>query len=722
MKEIKENKDLTILPRGGFIARTAAGLIQVGATPETIKDTMVIESEVPQVYLIPAQLFSFNYGISTADFEFPMYYNFFIKKRKTFLIGPKKDLEKIDLVLREALFGPKRIDVSNDYFEGKAALNRPRLKKEMNFFKYEPSLGRRIRMDDMVEYIPLHRGESLNYRGLEIINKDKKNYIIKDNGKDITLPKEFMFLPPEPEKAKKTFMPPLFGLTIIGSSHGFDPGEKTTGFIIWINRRGILVDPPVNSTGWLEKNGINPKSIGDLILTHCHADHDSGTLQKILEERRIRVHTTKTIMNSFLTKYSILTDIPYKILEKTFDFFPVMLGYPHAILGGRFLFKYSFHSIPTIWFETFFQDQSFTYSSDIFNHPPTIRELQEKNVMSRERAEEFLNFPWNNSIIIHEAGIPPIHTPIKFLEELDDKIKEKLYLIHISSKSIPEGKGLKLAKSGAENTLSCQVSALTENITRKKLEIISNVDLFYNLDLTKARNIIKRTYFETFEEGEHIIKVGDEGSKFYIICSGEVIIKVKNREIHTSGLYDYFGETALVCNTPRNADVYARSDVMLLVLEKEDLLELIGESRIISKARNLAMIREMESWELFSKSSLLRKASPTQKTELQALMKYYQFKKNRRLIKSGQKARQAYFISVGFVDIYRDNELIYEAGSGEIITKISFSRNYPHYDYDAFCRSDVELFKIDMPELNHLLNRNPGLKVQMVKLNPINNI
>jgi len=248
------------------------------------------------------------------------------------------------------------------------------------------------------------------------------------------------------------------------------------------------------------------------------------------------------------------------------------------------------------------------------------------------------------------------------------------------------------------------------------------VDLFYNLDLTKARNLIKRTYFETFEEGEHIIKVGDEGSKFYIICSGEVIIKVKNREIHTSGLYDYFGETALVCNTPRNADVYARSDVMLLVLEKEDLLELIGESRIISKARNLAMIREMESWELFSKSSLLRKASPTQKTELQALMKYYQLKKNRRLIKSGQKARQAYFISVGFVDIYRDNELIYEAGSGEIITKISFSRNYPHYDYDAFCKNHVELFKIEMPELNQLLNRNPGLKVQMVKLNPINNI
>ena len=718
----KKNEYITLLPRGGLMARTSAGLIQVGASPETIKDTMIQESEVPQVYLVPNQLFSFKYGISTADFEFPMYYNFFIKQRKTYLAGPKKELKKIELVIKEALFGPREIDVSKDYADGTEAKNMPNLKEEMAFFKYEPKLGRNIKMDDLVEYVSLEKGETFNYKNIEIINRDEKNYLIKDGERELVISKDFLFIPPETEKNKRAFSPPLFGITIIGSSHGFDPGEKTTGFIIWLNKRGILVDPPVNSTGWLEKNGINPKSIGDLILTHCHADHDSGTLQKILEERRIRVHTTKTIMHSFLTKYSNLTDIPYEILEKTFDFRPVILGQAHIILGGIFSFKYSFHSIPTIWFETFFQNQSFTYSSDVYNHPPTIKELEEKKIMPKERAEEFLNFPWQNSIIVHEAGIPPIHTPIKVLEDLSPEIKEKLYLIHISAKSIPEGKGLNLAKSGAENTISCEVSAITENITRKKLEIISNVDLFQDLDLKKARSIIKRTYYECYEAGEHIIKVGDEGDKFYIICSGEVLIKVKNREIHTSGMYDYFGETALVCNTPRNADVSAKSDLLLLVMNKKELLELISSSNILKKARNLAAIRDLETWDLFSKNSILRSCSTTQKTELQSLMKFKKISKNKQIITAGTKAMHAYILSKGFVDIYRDHKPLYEAGSGEIISKIHFLEDYPLYDYDAFAGSEVELFEIDMTDLNQLLDKNPGMKVKLIKLNPLNDL
>ena len=35
----------------------------------------------------------------------------------------------------------------------------------------------------------------------------------------------------------KEFVPPHFGVTILGCSHGFDPKGSTTGFIIWINKR-----------------------------------------------------------------------------------------------------------------------------------------------------------------------------------------------------------------------------------------------------------------------------------------------------------------------------------------------------------------------------------------------------------------------------------------------------------------------------------------------------
>lgn len=39
--------------------------------------------------------------------------------------------------------------------------------------------------------------------------------------------------------------------------------------------------------------------------------------------------------------------------------------------------------------------------------------------------------------ILHEAGIPPIHTPTPVLENLSQEIKSKLYLYHIAIKDLP---------------------------------------------------------------------------------------------------------------------------------------------------------------------------------------------------------------------------------------------------------------------------------------------
>ncbi|MEQ8187973.1 MAG: cAMP/cGMP-dependent 3',5'-cyclic-AMP/GMP phosphodiesterase [Candidatus Eremiobacterota bacterium] len=715
-------EDVTVLPRGGIIARTSAGPVQVGAIPETIKDTMVREGNVPQIFLMPAKLFSFEYGISTADFEFPIYYNFYIKNRKTILIGPKKDGKKIISVIKEALYGPRHPAVEHDYREGKKAKTFPALKKEFTYFKFEPELGRTAVMDDFIDYIPLEEGEVFKFNHIEIINQDRENYLIKDGGKNFLLPKDFIFPENKPGKLSinSCYSPPNFGITVIGSGHGFDPTEKTTGFIIWINGRGILVDPPVNTTRWIKENNINPKLIGDLILTHCHADHDSGTLQKILEERRIRLHTTRTIKESFLKKYSVITDIPAKFLEKMFDFHPVVIGNLHEILSGKFVFKYSFHSIPTIWFETYFYDKSLVYSSDMFNHPPSIKKVERKKIMSKARAEEFLNFPWNHSIIIHEAGIPPIHTPVKFLEELSDKIKEKLYLIHVSQKTIPEGSGLKLAKSGIEHTIICDISREEQNLLDEKLDIILNTDLFRNLNPLKALTVLSRAYYEEFSPGDEILRTGQKGDKFYIIHSGEAVVSVNGTPLKIYSTYDYFGETSIIFNIPRTASIAVRTPLKVLVIEREDLLELLNHGGIMERVKNLAIIRDLESWQLFNET-ILKNLSATQKTELQAIMDYEIIPKDTIIIKKGQKVTDAYLIKSGTVEISKDT-YIYQARRGDFLAKISFSPFYPVYDYNAVTKEKVETFKLNMTALKQVMDKNPGIMVKLIKLNPLNEI
>ena len=59
----------------------------------------------------------------------------------------------------------------------------------------------------------------------------------------------------------------------------------------------------------------------------------------------------------------------------------------------------------------------------------------------------------NTDLILHEMGIPPIHTPSDVLASFSDEIKKKMYLVHVCAKHIPPNKGLKSAPEGLDNTI-----------------------------------------------------------------------------------------------------------------------------------------------------------------------------------------------------------------------------------------------------------------------------
>ncbi len=60
-----------------------------------------------------------------------------------------------------------------------------------------------------------------------------------------------------------------------------------------------MVDPPPFSTHLLKKNGIPQNMIEWIIITHCHADHDAGAFQKILESSKVEVRIYFIIIYCF---------------------------------------------------------------------------------------------------------------------------------------------------------------------------------------------------------------------------------------------------------------------------------------------------------------------------------------------------------------------------------------------------------------------------------------
>ena len=57
----------------------------------------------------------------------------------------------------------------------------------------------------------------------------------------------------------------------------------------------------------------------------------------------------------------------------------------------------------------------------------------------------------NCDVLLHEAGVPPIHTPLSVLEKLPKHVKDRLYIVHTAA--IPPDCNLKVAPTGTIGTI-----------------------------------------------------------------------------------------------------------------------------------------------------------------------------------------------------------------------------------------------------------------------------
>lgn len=109
--ELLNMESATELKRGGIVVSTKIGNIQIGMPPETIKDCMIQSIDVAAIFVVPSRHYSKDTFINVAEFEFPAYFNFFVKRRKIRLICTKEQEEKIRIIFQETLLGPLEFPV-----------------------------------------------------------------------------------------------------------------------------------------------------------------------------------------------------------------------------------------------------------------------------------------------------------------------------------------------------------------------------------------------------------------------------------------------------------------------------------------------------------------------------------------------------------------------------------------------------------------------------------
>lgn len=713
------NQDIQSLPRGGLLITACRNPVQFGIPPETIKDTMV--NGVPNIFIVPGTLFSLEKGISLMELEFPVYYHFFFLKQKVQVVCTHAQKQRIQTILSEALFGPRNLThLVAEFPKGASTPGFPDLKAEMAHFRTLPVNGRmkKLTLSDVIRFHVFDRTGTVRIEDLTIHVDDCGTYTIHEKETLVgAIPVTRPLVPDNPldYSARQVFSPPLFGITTLGSGHGFDPDTMTSGMIIWINQRGIMVDPPVNSAVDLVRLGVNPKILDAIILTHCHADHDSGTLQKIMLEGKITLYTTPTVFNSFIRKSAALIHIDRSRLQKAFSFVPIHIGEPINIHGAMFEFNYSFHSIPTIFFQVSYSGKTFIYSSDTRNDPDYIRTMHEKGIMSKSRRDFLLRFPWDRDVIFHEAGVPPIHTPMKVLTALPASVRKKIYLVHVARDQVPENSGLKIAPTGLSSTVTLCPTAGPFQAAMDILGAFLDLDLFRSLPPEKTLEFLSIAVPQTLSSGEVLFRKGEPGDRFFLIINGQMDIMEDGTRLTTLSRSDFFGEKCLFSDQPRTADAVAASRVSLIGVDRLDMQTFIRQTGLEKTLRHLSIFQGRAMRTILDGHPVFHDLTPSQKRQLFQMVEPVILPKHRNtvLIRENEIPDACYYIHCGPVKVMRAGRQVSELSHGRLFGIHQVLRHGAISDYTFSARPEAVLFRFASQAIMAFAENNPGVFLKL---------
>lgn len=109
------------------------------------------------------------------------------------------------------------------------------------------------------------------------------------------------------------------------------------------------------------------------------------------------------------------------------------------------------------------------------------------------------------------------------------------------------------------------------------------VPFFNNLNEEEADNLAKRLVLRHFSAGQIIFHHGDPGGLLYIISKGKVKITTSTPDgqeamLAIFGAGDFFGELALLDDSPRSATVEALEPTETLTLHREEFIRYISDN------------------------------------------------------------------------------------------------------------------------------------------------
>ena len=210
-------------------------------------------------------------------------------------------------------------------------------------------------------------------------------------------------------------------------------------------------------------------------------------------------------------------------------------------------------------------------------------------------------------------------------------------------------------------------------------EILKMNFMFSQLEESDLKIVIKAMSVRTYEEGDVVIKQGDDGAELFIVGAGTLVCtKLFEGQEEETFLKKYqtgemFGELALMHNAPRAATIKSEKESTLFSLDRDTFNHIIKS----------ATIKRRETYEEFlRKVDILSNLQEYERAKLCDCLKSETFKKDDVVIKEGEPGEKFYLIQSGTAKATKKQDdgsesVVFEYGENDYFGELALINNDP---------------------------------------------
>ena len=118
----------------------------------------------------------------------------------------------------------------------------------------------------------------------------------------------------------------------------------------------------------------------------------------------------------------------------------------------------------------------------------------------------------------------------------------------------------------------------------EKTIILRGTNLFMGVPGENIYYAAQVTEEERLGKGTLLFERGDKGDYFYIIVTGEILIHIGETELTRHGKGEYFGEMALLDDSPRSSSATAAEETLLLKINQDNFLDIMMEHKEVRRS------------------------------------------------------------------------------------------------------------------------------------------